>query len=95
MKPAADMPTTKMTTGSSANSGYAAGWSVNTSRNWWHGGSLPGTGTEIARTVSGGNYNFVTPYSHEATHGFALGVAALLCLHYGLTRPSRRLCARC
>lgn len=28
-----------------------------------------------------GNYNFVTPYSHEATHGFALSVAALLCLH--------------
>lgn len=28
-----------------------------------------------------GNYNFVTPYSHEATHGFALMVAMLVCLH--------------
>lgn len=28
-----------------------------------------------------GNYNFVTPYSHEATHGLALGVGVLLALH--------------
>ena len=40
-----------------------------------------------------GNYNFVTPYSHEATHGVALSVAALAALHYGLSRPSRRYCA--
>jgi hypothetical protein len=27
-----------------------------------------------------GNYNFVTPYSHEVTHGVLLSVAALFCL---------------
>jgi hypothetical protein len=32
-----------------------------------------------------GNYNFVTPYSHEATHGLALCVALLFCLHRGLS----------
>ncbi len=32
-----------------------------------------------------GNYNFVTPYSHEATHGLALCVALLICLHRGIT----------
>jgi CubicO group peptidase (beta-lactamase class C family) len=50
-----------MTTGSSANPGYAAGWFVDRFSNgtWSHGGSLPGTRTEIARTVSSGNYNFV------------------------------------
>jgi hypothetical protein len=26
------------------------------------------------------NYNFITPYSHEMTHGFALALAAILCL---------------
>lgn len=27
-----------------------------------------------------GNYNFVTPYTHESTHGLVLGVAAVVCL---------------
>src|SRR5216110_1035563 len=27
-----------------------------------------------------GNYNFVTPYSHEMTHGIALSLASILCL---------------
>lgn len=40
-----------------------------------------------------GNYNFVTPYSHEATHGIALSVAAFVSLQYGLTRQSRWACA--
>lgn len=35
------------------------------------------------------NYNFVTPYSHEATHGLALSVAALVALLHGYT--SRRI----
>jgi hypothetical protein len=30
-----------------------------------------------------GNYNFISPYSHEATHGFALAVASLVALHHG------------
>jgi CubicO group peptidase (beta-lactamase class C family) len=42
-----------MTTGSSANAGYAKGWSVNKANNWWHNGSLPGTSTLVVRTHSG------------------------------------------
>lgn len=30
--------------------------------------------------ISVGNYNFVAPYSHEATHGLMLGIATLMCL---------------
>ncbi len=32
-----------------------------------------------------GNYNFVTPYAHEAIHGIALGVAVLVALHGALS----------
>jgi hypothetical protein len=36
-----------------------------------------------------GNYNYVTPYSHEATHGMALSVAAIICWQAALaTRRS-------
>ena len=42
-----------MTTASTANPGYAKGWSVNKSGNWWHSGSLPGTTTVAVRTHSG------------------------------------------
>jgi hypothetical protein len=31
-----------------------------------------------------GNYNFITPYSHDATHGFALSVLALLMAHQAM-----------
>ena len=44
---------TKMTAGSPANGGYACGWSVNPSNNWWHNGSLPGTFSILVRTSSG------------------------------------------
>ena len=40
-----------------------------------------------------GNYNFVTPYSHEATHGVALSVAALVSLYYALAGKSYALYA--
>lgn len=30
--------------------------------------------------ISFGNYNFIAPYSHEATHGLMLGIATLMCL---------------
>jgi CubicO group peptidase (beta-lactamase class C family) len=43
----------RMTTPSAASQNYACGWSVNTSNNWWHGGSLPGTTTILVRTASG------------------------------------------
>jgi CubicO group peptidase (beta-lactamase class C family) len=42
-----------MTTGSSANPGYAKGWIVNKQNNWWHNGSLPGTITLMVRTSGG------------------------------------------
>jgi hypothetical protein len=38
-----------------------------------------------------GNYNFISPYSHEATHGFALAVASLVALHHGFGRRGRAL----
>ncbi|SHL79965.1 CubicO group peptidase, beta-lactamase class C family [Chitinophaga jiangningensis] len=47
---------TEMTTGSTANAGYASGWAVNMYRNWWHAGSLPGTASEIVRTAKGFNW---------------------------------------
>ena len=42
-----------MTTGSSANSGYAKGWAVNGSNNWWHNGKISGNGAILVRTSSG------------------------------------------
>ena len=33
------------------------------------------------------NYNFMTPYAHELTHGTALSLAAMLCLASYLRRP--------
>lgn len=47
---------TALTTGSSANSGYALGLAVNPYHNWWHSGSLPGTGAEIIRSQKGFNW---------------------------------------
>jgi hypothetical protein len=44
----------------------------------------------FSQYIAIGNYNFVTPYSHEATHGFALMVAMLVSLHEG-ARARRRL----
>jgi len=43
----------EMTTATSANPGYAKGWAVNATPNWWHNGSLPGTTTLMVRTASG------------------------------------------
>ena len=44
---------TIMTTPSHANSGYAKGLFVNSVRNCWHTGSLPGTATLAVRTHTG------------------------------------------
>ncbi|MBC8107523.1 MAG: glycosyltransferase family 39 protein [Anaerolineae bacterium] len=38
--------------------------------------------------VSIGNYNWITPYSHELTHGIALSFAAILSLIANLKQPS-------
>ena len=41
----------------------------------------------FADLIETGNNNFVTPYSHELTHGIALATAMILCLRqYSLTR---------
>jgi hypothetical protein len=42
----------------------------------------------FSQYVSVGNYNFVTPYAHEATHGMALSVGMLLAQHRAIA--SRR-----
>ena len=34
----------------------------------------------FGQLVETGNYNFVTPYSHELTHGLALSIGIILCL---------------
>jgi len=44
---------TIMTTPSAGNPNYACGWAVNSTNNWWHNGSLPGTMTEIIRANNG------------------------------------------
>jgi len=49
---------TKTMTGSTANPNYGCGW-VLTQPNWWHNGSLPGTGTEQGIIKQDGHYNFV------------------------------------
>jgi CubicO group peptidase (beta-lactamase class C family) len=43
----------EMTTASPANAGYAKGWAVNSTPNWWHGGALTGTSSIMVRTASG------------------------------------------
>jgi hypothetical protein len=40
-----------------------------------------------------GNYNFVTPYAHEATHGIAMSVGLLLAWHAALTSGRTRFSA--
>ena len=42
-----------MTTPSRANPGYAKGWAVNAANNWWHMGSMPGTGAVLVRAQNG------------------------------------------
>jgi hypothetical protein len=46
-------PAHAMTAPTTANRGYAKGWSVNAANNWWHSASLPGTATILVRTASG------------------------------------------
>jgi len=41
----------------------------------------------VAQLDAGGNYNFVTPYAHELTHGTLLAMTALLCVWWHQRRP--------
>ena len=43
----------QMVTPSEANENYAKGWSINRFDNWWHTGSLPGTGAILVRASNG------------------------------------------
>lgn len=43
--------------------------------------------------VNTGNYNFVTPYSHEAMHGCVLAFACLVCVGVFLRKPQARWAA--
>ena len=38
----------------------------------------------FSQYVTVGNYNFITPYSHEASHSIALSIAILVCLVHGV-----------
>lgn len=44
----------------------------------------------FSQYVPVGNYNFVTPYAHEATHGLALAVALIICLYLGVASGGTR-----
>jgi hypothetical protein len=43
----------------------------------------------FSQYVPVGNYNFVTPYAHEAAHGLALSVAMILLLHRAVRDDAR------
>ncbi|MBZ0169188.1 MAG: glycosyltransferase family 39 protein [Kofleriaceae bacterium] len=47
----------------------------------------------FSQYVEIGNYNFVCPYSHEATHGIALSVAMMVCLQDAIAAGRRLLFA--
>jgi hypothetical protein len=48
----------------------------------------------FGQVVRIGNYNWVTPYTHEITHGVALGLAAIVCtLRYQRTLRARWIAA--
>ncbi|MBD2701862.1 serine hydrolase [Spirosoma sp. BT702] len=43
-----------------ATAGYSLGWSVNSSNNWWHTGSIQGTSSEIVRANNGFSWAIIT-----------------------------------
>jgi dolichyl-phosphate-mannose-protein mannosyltransferase len=47
----------------------------------------------FSQYVRVGNYNYVTPYTHESTHGVALTAAMILALSHFLTRGGRVVAA--
>ncbi|HSE84806.1 MAG TPA: glycosyltransferase family 39 protein, partial [Candidatus Binatia bacterium] len=47
----------------------------------------------FSQYVEVGNYNYVTPYTHESTHGMALAAAMILSLSHYLTRGGQVACA--
>lgn len=67
-----------MTTPSEANPRYASGWAVNQADNWWHVGSLPGTGALMVRTEAGFNWAVLTNKRGTADSSFVQDLDQLL-----------------
>jgi CubicO group peptidase (beta-lactamase class C family) len=63
-----------MTTPSPVNSGYARGWFVNNTPNWWHDGGLPGTTTIMVRTASGFCWAALTNTRNLSESGMGLAL---------------------
>ena len=86
---------TTMTTGSSANTSYAKGWSVNTAGNWWHTGALDGTATFMARTSGGYTWAFHFNSRSSSSNAFwsALDDLPWNCLASTTTFPTHDLFA--
>jgi len=61
-------------------------------RAWGCGAALVSCAVFVAvfgfSVVNGGNYNFVAPYSHEATHGFLVCILLVIALARWLDRPA-------
>ena len=84
-----------MTTPSSANAGYAKGWSVNQYNNWWHTGALDGTSTFMARTAGGYTwaFHFNSRSNNSNAYWSALDALPWNCLAATATFPSYNLFA--
>lgn len=50
----------EMVTPSAQNPNYAKGWGVNSAGNWWHNGSLPGTGSIMVKASNGMSWVILT-----------------------------------
>lgn len=65
-----------MTTVSSANSGYAKGWSINKHGNWWHTGSFNGGSSILVRTNDGHCWA-MTMNTRSKTKGYSSAIDRL------------------
>jgi len=59
------------TTPASSTDWYGFGWAVNSSGNWWHDGSLPGTATEQVHAANGWGWAAFFNTRPENANGFA------------------------
>ena len=58
-----------MSTPAEASPPYAKGWAINPADNWWHSGSLPGTGSILVRAHNGFCWAVVTNHRGKDTFG--------------------------
>ena len=66
----------KMTRPSFVNPNYAKGWRVNSEKNWWHGGVLPGTFAFVVRSHSGFCWSILMN-QRQSTRAFEVDVDQL------------------